>query len=361
MITQIQVKNYQSLYSVSIKLGKFTVIFGDSDVGKSAFYRAIRGLVTAEDGDFFISKGEKRTGVSIITPTSEVVWLKPKGKSSTYHLFLDGVKKKEWNRARQLPSALVKGLKFGQINIDGDKFYPNFRGQFDPLFLLFESASKRARILGSLVSNLLLKGIKLTNVERNRVEADIRVMSALAEEYDSKLSFDWGIYEEKTKKISKQASLVMKQEQRFLDITSLLVKRQKVKDIFILSNNWLNQYTKILPSFGSYLKIAEKVEQLKPLIQKRKYLQKVSAFKIKEQISDEDIIKLGHMEIMLGELEAGQNRRASLLRDVSLQGMELARYQKELSVVDKEIKKLKKDRLVECPYCHKEFELGSEV
>ena len=35
-IAKIQVKNYQSLYDLSLDLGKFTVVFGDSDVGKTS-------------------------------------------------------------------------------------------------------------------------------------------------------------------------------------------------------------------------------------------------------------------------------------------------------------------------------------
>jgi energy-coupling factor transporter ATP-binding protein EcfA2 len=211
MIERIDIKNYQSLHNISLEMGKFTVIFGDSDVGKSAVYRAIRGLVTAEDGDSFITEGKPKTGVSLLTPTSEVVWIKSRGKSSTYHLYLDGVKTREWNRARSLPLELAKGLMFGQMVVDGDKFYPNFRGQFDPLFMLFESSGKRARLLGSLVSNLLLKGIKIANVERNRVEADIRAMSGLAETLEKKLEVDWSALETKAVAVNKFACIIEKQ------------------------------------------------------------------------------------------------------------------------------------------------------
>ena len=45
MIKAVQVKGYQSLYDIKVELGMFTVIYGESDVGKSAFYRALRGLI----------------------------------------------------------------------------------------------------------------------------------------------------------------------------------------------------------------------------------------------------------------------------------------------------------------------------
>jgi len=46
-----------------------------------------------------------------------------------------------------------------------------------------------------------------------------------------------------------------------------------------------------------------------------------------------------------------------LKRDLELAVFETKRKKKEITVLDKEIKKLELDRYVECPYCHKEFKL----
>jgi len=337
-------------------MGKFTVIFGDSDVGKSSVYRAIRGLVTAEDGDTFITKGKPKAGVSLITPTSEVVWVKPRGKSSTYHLFVDGVKTRDWSRARNLPGELAKQLKFEQVMIDGDKFYPNFRGQFDALFMLFESSGKRARLLGSLVSNLLLKGIKIANLERNRVEADVRAMVDLAGTLEKRLEVNWETLEKKATSTSKFACMVEKQSILLVQIEELSMERGVVADGVELEKDFLEHAPRTLYELDvqiSGTRIYEEVQSL--LVQKKRC---IKALEFEYAIPDEEEFDRAiRMERMRDFIMTQVSKLTFLKRDLELAVFETKRKKKEITVLDKEIKKLELDRYVECPYCHKEFKL----
>ncbi len=65
MLREIRVKNYQSLRDVKIVPGDFTVIVGESDVGKSALVRAIKAPLINRTGQDFISDGAKQAGVAL--------------------------------------------------------------------------------------------------------------------------------------------------------------------------------------------------------------------------------------------------------------------------------------------------------
>ena len=356
MIKRIDIKNYQSLHNVSLEMGKFTVIFGDSDVGKSAVYRAVRGLVTAEDGDTFITEGKPKTGVSLVTSTSEVVWVKPRGKSSTYHLFVDGKKVKDWSRARNLPGELAKRLKFEQMVVDGDKFYPNFRGQFDPLFMLFESAGKRARLLGSLVSNLLLRGIKTANLERNRVEADVRAMVGLADALEKKLEINWETLEKKAISTGKFACMAEEQVVLLVQVEELSLERGVVVDGVELEKDFLIQAPRTLYELDVQISGTKIYEEVQALIKERSRC--IKALEFEHAVPDEeDFDKVMRMEQMWSFIMTQTSRLTFLRRDLELAVFETKRKKNEITALDKEIKKLELDRYVKCPHCHKEFKL----
>lgn len=192
-ISGMAVKGYQSLYDVKLQFGNFTVVYGESDVGKSALFRALRGLVDSELGDDFISKGLSSTAVALQLGSGEkIAWLKKKGKSGEYTAkFNPESPLRTWRRNKRLPPDLSKLLRFGEMTVDGDKIYPNFRSQFDSLYLIFDSSGRRAKVIGSLVSGILLRAIKQANLERVRTDADIRSLTGLIEDLHEKETFDW--------------------------------------------------------------------------------------------------------------------------------------------------------------------------
>lgn len=354
-VEKIQVKNYQSLYDVSLELGKFTVVFGDSDVGKSALYRAVRGLVTAETGDSFISKGKTRTGVSLTVPSEppvEIIWLKSKGKSSAYKCLVGGEKAQEWNRATRLPGDLEKSLRFGQIVVDGDKFYPNFRGQFDPLFLLFESPGKRARVLGSLISNLLLKGIKTANLERNRAEADVRAMSELAESFEKKLDTDWSEIEKKIKGLKAVATNLERQAVGYTKLKIRQSERRVVKDF--LESVKDADCSRLLYEIDVVLGGLRHVTVLKPLVQEREVVIKALSLGY-SPIPQETFDKIHRMHEVFKEVKQLQGLRRIRARDIALGEMELKRCKVELESLEAFIEKMEKERTVTCPKCGEKF------
>lgn len=305
-IKEIAVQGYQSLYKIRLELGQFTVIYGESDVGKSALYRAVRALVTSESGDSFISKGENKAGVAFrLSSGDKVVWVKRRGKSCEYRF-----NEKVWKRNRALPLEVANILKLSQLVVDGDKFYPNFRGQFDNLFLLFESSSKRARVLGTLISNILLRGVRQANLKRNRNEADVRALMELIETLERKEKFNWDDFLLK----AKGSRSVLNQVKKGLDVYEQLTK---------LRDKW-EQYD--TASKFSIKKFPEKLfTDLEQLTEKHHKLR---------------LLCSGY-EVCTDEIREGSNF--------------VSHAQDLLETYEEEMKELKKKLMISCPFCKKEF------
>ena len=319
-ISGVAIKGYQSLYDVKLQLGNFTVIYGESDVGKSALFRAIRGLVEAESGDEFISKGLKSAVVALQTGSgAKIAWVKKEGKSSEYTAKMDkDTPLRVWKRNRKLPPDLAKLLRFGELTVDGDKIYPNFRGQFDSLYLVFDSSGRRAKVIGSLVSGILLRVLKQANLERIRVDADTRATSSLIEDLEDKESFDW---DELLIKIAIEAKVVAK------------IRRAKdlVEQIEILVND-KESLERCLTVDAEYLP-AEVFTELEALI----------------EIHTE-------LKMMIALQESGFQARDSLLT-------ELNKVNKDIEKADLDMAALEEKMTFPCPHCGKaisKLEVGYE-
>jgi DNA repair exonuclease SbcCD ATPase subunit len=64
MLNRIEVRNYQSLHSADIPLGRFTVITGPTGSGKSALFRAMMMLARNARGTSYISHGQASCSVA---------------------------------------------------------------------------------------------------------------------------------------------------------------------------------------------------------------------------------------------------------------------------------------------------------
>lgn len=303
MIKFISVKGYQSLYDISLEMGRFTVIYGESDVGKSALYRAIRGLLTVESGDAFISRGEKSASVHLTMDSGDKIdWVKRRGQSSDY--LLNG---KVYRRSKRIPDEIAKVLRITPIVVDGDTFYPNLRGQFDSLFLLFDSSLKRARILGSLISNVLLTGIRQVNLERNRNEADIRAAGDLKRSLEEKINRNWD---------------------------GLLTETNNLKETLIVTR-----------------KILDRMEEVATLLKEMDFLTPYN--RLVYTLLDEEY--LASLAKVLDDEQELSDRVEEIFdagKAVSMNEWLIGQTQVEQVKVKKELDEMKKKLTIACPHCH---------
>jgi len=281
VVKKLVVEGFQSLYSVSLSLGKFTVVYGESDVGKSACYRALRAFLTSATGDSFISHGKDEVKVTFELVSGErITWRKRRGKSGEY---LMG--NRVWKQSRSLPSEIVSLLKFAPLEVDSTKFYVNLRGQFDNMFLLFESSARRAKLLGLLISNILLEGVRIANVKKMRVDADVRVLDDFIQSLESALSVDVKDLMSKMRALSVVLLKSSKEAEKFEELESLLNRymqldvllERAIPDVPDISFDRLYQEAEKLDALDKMLssvrsldfQISESVRRLQNLIRER--------------------------------------------------------------------------------------------
>lgn len=144
MIKAICLRNFQSWDKLDMELAPITMIVGRGNTGKSAIVRAITYALTNQGGDAFIRDGAPSATVALELAGGPLIWRKPRGKGATYTL--DG---REYTKTGQSVPEDVAALGFRGIEIDKSLvLWPQLQGQFDGPFVIGESGSRVARILG---------------------------------------------------------------------------------------------------------------------------------------------------------------------------------------------------------------------
>lgn len=143
MIAGIYVRQFQSIREAQISLGRLTVVVGSTNVGKSAFLRALKALVENRRGDSFIYDGASECQVSVQTDKSVVTWYKQKKKSATY---LVDNKEATYAWASQV-------LRISKVELSkAISLLLNFQNQLDAPFLLAESDIIKSKVLGEITN-----------------------------------------------------------------------------------------------------------------------------------------------------------------------------------------------------------------
>ena len=146
---KIKIKNFQSLKDVSFDVDGFTVIVGESDVGKSAIVRSIDNLIFNIPGKEVIRTGEELTKIELQTEDHKLSLSKFRSKTSLFTL-----DKESFSAAGRSQLEVFKdlGFRFIEIPNSSQKLKPQIASQFDQPFLLFETGSVRAQVLGQFGS-----------------------------------------------------------------------------------------------------------------------------------------------------------------------------------------------------------------
>lgn len=145
MVNKIRIRNYMSLVKADIELGEITVIKGKSDSGKSAFFRAVKGAVSNQSGDDFITVGQDKCVVAI----DNIAWVQSK-KDNMYQ-----IGSRKWEKCgRGVPDDVRSELNMAEFEFGKDvKLFLNFSGQLDRAFIVQGNPADNAKIIGS-ISNI---------------------------------------------------------------------------------------------------------------------------------------------------------------------------------------------------------------
>lgn len=149
---KIGVSCFQSLERVSLEFEGFTVITGDSNLGKSALIRAASAPVFGIPGDYYVRGGRPSCSVGIrFDPTLALKWMKvpagskAPGKETT--LDINGVQHTKMGRDQ---FSLTEPLGFVSIPTSAGELRPQFAFQFDKAFLLDVSDTTVAEVFKAL-------------------------------------------------------------------------------------------------------------------------------------------------------------------------------------------------------------------
>lgn len=167
-IERLEVTNFQSLAKADIELGGFTVIVGPSNSGKSALLRALRAVVRNVNSPSAVRVG--KTTFTSVVHFSDVAVAIERGKSqSTYRVIpANGVEQVYTKSGRSVPEDIQEVLSLPTPEGTPDLV---FSTQIDPPFLLAETGSVAAKILGDLTNvSRLHAASKESN--RRRLEAE---------------------------------------------------------------------------------------------------------------------------------------------------------------------------------------------
>lgn len=174
MISEISIRNFQSLKKVDLELGPLTVIVGNSATGKSAFTRALKAIASNARGTSLVTSGESAFSVSAQSEAWKITL--EKGASSNSYRICDlvtGVDKEYTKLAGEVPSDVTVLLGIEPI-VEGRSV--NFAGERDQPFLLDESGQQVAKVLGDLTNvSTILEAVREANRRRTAQNASVKV------------------------------------------------------------------------------------------------------------------------------------------------------------------------------------------
>lgn len=150
MLKRVSISNFQSLRDVELELGPLTVLYGESNKGKSAVIRALQAWAFNSVPKGFIWQGADAAVVEVTFEDGErIAWMK--GTTGRYVINDGESGERVFTKIGQkTPEEVAKVSGFRRIEVDATKLYPQLADQHDSPFLLRESEGKAARVLAKL-------------------------------------------------------------------------------------------------------------------------------------------------------------------------------------------------------------------
>ncbi len=175
MITAVAVRNWQSLRAVDLHLGRFTVIMGSSNSGKSALVRALRAVTSNVRGGGHVTRGAKAASIAVTTDAGATVTLHRTATSGSYHI-LDpaGQEHTFTSLAGAVPASVTAALGIPPVPAAGLSLH--VAGQLDPPYLLAESGATVARELTNVT--VIFNGAREGSRRRAALATQLRTREA---------------------------------------------------------------------------------------------------------------------------------------------------------------------------------------
>jgi len=172
---QLEATNFQAWPRFELVVEGLTVIVGDSNLGKSAVFRALRGVLRNDVGAARVKIGADVCTVSCIYEGVDTKITRPRKGSVTYT-----VNGTDYSRlAKEVPKE-VRALNFEPVEIGTVKLDPIFAGQFGSQFLLEASPAELGQVLGAFASTEKLeRGRKLLRQMTTDVDKEATTLAGI--------------------------------------------------------------------------------------------------------------------------------------------------------------------------------------
>lgn len=324
-MTEVDIKNFQSISKLKFPIEGFTVVYGKNNIGKSAIIRAIKAALTNQTGKGFIRKGEKQTEIKIKRDDLDILW--KKGTKVVYTVNKENYQ----NLNRDIPKPLIEA-GFEKMVIGKKKVLPTMASQFYPLFLIDEHGTIITEVLASLYNidtlsiadDLCQKSLRSQKAMLKTRDKDI---VSLQEKLDKYKGF------EETKK---EVEVLLKQGEKVnaleYEIAGIMLFES---DLIRLSESLtkIKPIQKIeIPDISKHEKDFTEIQELVSL--EKEYSVRVAAIKQLKGIADvtlpsienieqlsEEVKQLTEWDEALTTIEKGVQQKETLLSTVDLKGL----------------------------------------
>lgn len=171
-----KIKDFQSLGSVEIEHGDLTVLWGSSDLGKSACIRAIRALHRNTSSSDNIRHGKTKLKIEQIFDDGSSVSFEKSKTTNSYNI--DG--KVLSKVGRDIPEDVSEVLKTYKLILDKDQSLDlNFSTQFEGPFLLTDSVSIITKTISSLSGiHYIYSALREAASQSQKLKSQIQVLSS---------------------------------------------------------------------------------------------------------------------------------------------------------------------------------------
>lgn len=173
---RVQGTNFQSLAEFDLDISGLTVLIGPSSKGKSAVFRAIKGLFRNQIPDNVIRNGTDALKLTAIIDDKVVTAERVRGKSTTYF-----IPPKEFKKLNQTIPPELAAFGMNEVEVGEFKIDPIFSRQNGSQFLIDPDGCppmKLNTVLGAFASTEKLEaGKKAANLEIQHKNAEAKTLA----------------------------------------------------------------------------------------------------------------------------------------------------------------------------------------
>lgn len=287
MISRIEIRNYQALHHVELELGRFTVIVGPSDSGKSATMRALRMLTSNQRGNAFITTGERVATVAATTDHGTVTLKRGKTTKDDSYVILPTDHPEQQKTYTKLNGEVPEEVS-AFIGIR-PKDPINYAGQFDKPYLLDETGGTSATVLGGLTNvSVIFNAARESNTRKLNSAKMLRTRNEDLTEIRERIEF--------YRPLKTQLAAMEQAEghiERARKLTSMLERLQSATSALEAAEQIIAKLTPLaaveVPSLARIEKIramADRLDQLTEQLSSAQFRNKNSADQLTQALTD---------------------------------------------------------------------------